>query len=58
MEQGPKQPLEEKDALIERLRAQLEAVTNAACVYLANSTPINALKLHDALKQARGEKQG
>lgn len=61
MEQGPKQPLEEKNAEIDRLLAriaQLEIVANAACVYLTNSTPVNAVKLDEALKQMKGEKQG
>lgn len=59
--QGPKQPLEEKDAEIEHLIAMiaiLEEVTSAASVYLTNSTPVNAVKLNDALRKAREEKQG
>lgn len=60
-EQGPRQPLDEKDAEIARLQARivvLEAAVQAAGVYLTNSTPVNAVKLNDALRKAREEKQG
>jgi hypothetical protein len=61
--QGPKQPLEEMQAEIEQLWtriARLETVASAARTYLTNSTPVNALVLDKALKQAKGkgEKQG
>ena len=48
--QGPKQPLDEKDAEIARLQARIARLEDAARVYLTNSTPVNAIHLDKALK--------
>lgn len=39
----------------ERLRVQLELVTQAASTYLRNTIPANANLLHEALRQAKNE---
>lgn len=49
-QQGPRQPLDEMRQEIERLQARISQLEAAARAYLVNSTPINAVKLDEALK--------
>jgi hypothetical protein len=57
--QEPREPLAERDAEIARLQARiavLEDAVQVAGVYLTNSTPVNAVKLNDALRKAQEDK--